>query len=61
MKDPTPHTVELESSKVEFLQQMAKDHSLPDLGKAVRCLVEYARANPTRQAEIFGEIRCRDC
>ena len=61
MKDATAQTVELESSKVEFLQQMATDHGLPDVGKAIRCLVEYARANPTQQAEIFGESRCRDC
>ena len=61
MKDSTPLSVQLESSKVEFLEAMATQHGLPDVGKAVRCLVDYARANPDRQAEIFGEIRCGDC
>ena len=61
MKDSTGQSFNLESSKVKFLEQMAQQHSLPDTGKAVRCLIDYARANPDRQAEIFGEIRCEDC
>ena len=32
-----------------------------DLGKAVRCLINYARENPDRHGEIFDEIRCLDC
>jgi hypothetical protein len=47
--------------RVEFLQAMAKSYQLPDIGKAVRCLIDYARENPDKQAEIFGEVHCQDC
>ncbi|HVZ23554.1 MAG TPA: hypothetical protein VG871_20920 [Vicinamibacterales bacterium] len=55
------YAIELEPGKVEFLQAMMSAHGLPDLGKTVRCLINYARENPDKQAEIFGEVRCIDC
>jgi hypothetical protein len=61
MKDPQPQTIELESGKIRFLEEMAAKYGLPDIGKAVRCLVNYARENPERHDEIFDEVRCVDC
>ena len=55
------HTIELESEKLQFLQEMSTKYGLADVGKAVRCLVNYARENPDRLDDIFGEIRCLDC
>jgi hypothetical protein len=61
-KDGTKaYPVDLEPAKVEFLQQMVSAHGLADIGKAMRCLVNYARENPDRQEEIFAEVRCLDC
>ena len=60
-KDGTPFTVELETEKLEFLQTMAQQFGLPDAGKAIRCLINYARENPDRHSEIFDEVRCLDC
>ncbi len=61
MKDKTDQSIALEEAKVEFLQQMVEAHGLSDIGKAVRCLIDYARENPDRQTVIFGEVRCIDC
>lgn len=61
MKDKMERKIDLEPAKVEFLEQMVKTYGLPDIGKAVRCLVNYARENPDQQASIFGEVRCHDC
>ena len=61
MKDQTDQIIPLEAAKVEFLKQMAQTYGLPDIGKAVRCLIDYARENPDRQASIFAEVRCVDC
>ncbi|MBM3777302.1 MAG: hypothetical protein FJW23_03550 [Acidimicrobiia bacterium] len=61
MKDFRPCTVGLEAEKVQFLEQMAALHGLPDIAKAVRCLVNYAREHPDKHAEIFAEVRCLDC
>jgi hypothetical protein len=60
-KDAKAYSIELESGKVEFLEEMVERHGLPDIGKAVRCLINYARENPDRHADIFDEIRCDDC
>jgi hypothetical protein len=61
MKDKIESKIDLEPAKLEFLEQMAKTYGLPDIGKAVRCLVNFARDNPAQQASIFGEVRCDDC
>jgi hypothetical protein len=57
----TPQSIPLEAEKVKFLEQMANAYRLDDIGKAVRCLVNYAREHPDRHEEIFGEVRCLDC
>jgi len=61
MKDYTPRPIELDSSMVAYLEDVAKKYSLSDIGKAVRCLITYARENPDKRHEIFNEIRCTGC
>jgi hypothetical protein len=61
MKDAQPHAIELSSEMVKFLQAAAKEHGLDDIGKAVRCLVNYARENTDKGSEIFADVRCLDC
>jgi len=61
MKDATAIPVELESAKLTFLKEMARAYGLPDAGKAIRCLIDYARQHPAARDAIFGEIRCLDC
>ncbi len=60
-KDARPYPIELETEKVEFLTSMAEKHGLPDMGKAIRCLINWARENPDKHADIFDEVRCLDC
>ena len=61
MKDANARVIDLESAKVEFLEEMVRKYSLTDIGKAVRCLINYARENPGIRSDIFGEVRCLDC
>jgi hypothetical protein len=61
MKDAKAYPIDLESEKVRFLEQIVSSHGLADVGKAVRCLINYARENPDKHEEIFGEIRCLEC
>jgi hypothetical protein len=46
---------------MQFLEEMATKYGLVDVGKVVRCLVNYARENPDKQADMFEEVRCLDC
>ena len=61
MKDYTPRPIELDSEMVAYLDDVAKKYDLPDIGKAVRCLINYARENDAKQDEIFSEVRCTGC
>ena len=61
MKDLQSHSIELSTDMVDYLRKAADTYGLPDLGKAVRCLVNYARDNPEKRDEIFNEVRCVDC
>ena len=58
MKEKTSQSIPMELAKLHFLEQMVNTHGLSDI---VRCLIDYARANPEQQASIFGEVRCPDC
>jgi len=61
MKDPKAYSIELETEKMQFLETMAAKYGLSDAAKAVRCLINYARENPEKHADIFEEVRCLDC
>lgn len=61
MKDYQNRPIELDTTQIEFLEEMAKAYDLPDIGKALRCLVNYARDTPDKRDEIFNEIRCAAC
>lgn len=53
--------VELQPAMQAFLEEMAKKYNLPDAGKVMRCLINYARAETDKQDDIFQKIRCPDC
>lgn len=61
MKELRPCSIELDGTKLAYLEDVARAYGLPDIGKAVRCLINYARENPDKRDEIFSEIRCMDC
>ena len=61
MSDKQSRPVDLKPAMVQFLDEVAKAHKLDDAGKVIRCLVNYARENPDKHEEIFGEVRCLDC
>ena len=58
--DKTAQTIDLTEDQIEFLTKMVEKHELPDIGKAVRALIDYAMEDGDTD-EIFGEIRCLRC
>ena len=61
MKDEKTVELVIGSDKLAFLEQVTKKYELPDVGKAVRILIDHARDNPSMQDTIFNELRCLDC
>lgn len=60
-KDKATYPIELEKDMMGFLEQMTTQYDLPDVSKAVRCLVNYARYVEAAREDIFAEIRCDTC
>ena len=60
-KDKATYSIELEKDMMTFLEQMTTEYSLPDVSKAMRCLVNYAHDVETARDDIFAEIRCNTC
>jgi hypothetical protein len=61
MSDKQTTPVDLKPEMIQFLAEMAKTYQLDDAGKAVRCLINYARENADKRDEIFSEVRCTSC
>ena len=53
--------VDLEPQQLDYLKRMMASHQIPDLGKAVRVLVNHAQAAPELEEQIFKKTRCRHC
>lgn len=61
MSDLQARQFQIKQGQLDFLEQAAREHKLDDAGKALRCLINYARENPDKGKDIFGEMRCLDC
>ena len=55
------HTLELKAFQVEYLQQMVGRYDLPGMGKAIRCLIDYAIEEEKLEEAIFKWERCHSC
>ena len=61
MKDSQPRQIRPGCRDGGVSGRDGEEGSLPDTGKAVRCLINYARENPDKSNEIFDEVRCLEC
>ncbi len=61
MKEYETHHIQLDREMVEFLEAAAREYGFTDTGKAVRCLINYAREQADQRDVIFGEVRCLGC
>ena len=54
--------IPLKPDQIAYLDDAVKAFGLPDAGKALRILINYARENPDKRDEIFSGIHCTgDC
>jgi len=51
---------QIQEDAVQMLEDAVKRYGLPDVNKALRCLLDYAATDGDWDA-IFGEIRCTRC
>jgi hypothetical protein len=54
--------IQLKPEQAAYLDEAVQAFKIEDAGKAVRILINYARENPDKRNEIFGDIHCTgDC
>lgn len=53
--------VELKDFQKDYLNEMVEKYDLPDVGKAVRILIDFSFERSDLEEEIFGESRCHSC
>jgi hypothetical protein len=53
--------IDLEPQQLEYVKTMMTRYGIPDLGKAVRVLVNHAQSVPELEEQIFKKTRCRHC
>ena len=61
MAENVATTLELKEKHLEYLDEMAKTHNLPDRSKALRCLITFAIVQSEHENSIFTEVRCTNC
>ena len=52
------HAIELKEFQLEYLEKIVADYDIPDIGKAVRCLIDYAIEEKVKEKELFQLERC---
>ena len=55
-----PRAFALQADALAMLEAAAERYQLPDAGKALRCLLDYA-ATDGDWDEIFSNVRCLRC
>ena len=60
-KDKATYSIELEKEMMAFMEDMTATYNLPDVSKAMRCLVNYVREVEGARDAAFSEIRCLTC
>ena len=55
------NSFEMTAEQLAFLDEVVSKYGLPDQGKAIRCLINFARDRNDLADAIFAEMRCMDC
>ena len=55
------YDIELKDFQKDYLAGITEKYDLPDMGKAIRCLIDYAIEMEAQEIEIFKLERCHSC
>jgi len=61
MSERESRTIEFKPRQVDYLRRMVEKHGLPDAGKAVRILIDFALHERDEEERIFTKLRCSGC
>ena len=54
------YQIDLHDIQIEYLNQVVEKHQLNDIGKAIRCLINYSIESYERESDIFKNKRFDD-
>ena len=57
----TTYSIDLHDKQVDYLKEVVKECQINDIGKAIRCLVNFSIESEDLKKIIFEEERCINC
>ena len=61
MSEKKEISFEIYSDSEKILEQIVDKYDLPDISKALRCLMDYVEEKESDWDEMFATIRCNRC
>ena len=61
MSEKKEISFEIYSDSEKMLEQIVDKYDLPDISKALRCLMDYVEEKESDWDEMFATIRCNRC
>lgn len=61
MAEMTPKTFGLKERQLNYIRRMTEKYDLPDEGKTVRILIDFAMHETEEEERIFTVMRCSGC
>jgi hypothetical protein len=55
------YEIELKEFQQEYLEKMVEKYDIADMGKAIRCLIDFAIEQENLEVDIFRLERCHSC
>ena len=55
------YSIDLHDKQVDYLKEVVKEHQINDIGKAIRCLINFSIESEKYEEDIFETERCVNC
>jgi len=55
------YSIDLHDKQVDYLKEVVKEYQINDLGKVIRCLVNFSIESEDLKDIIFDKERCINC
>ena len=55
------YSIDLHDKQIDYLKEVVEEYQLNDIGKAIRCLINFSIESKEFKDNIFNEERCINC
>ncbi len=55
------YKIDLHDKQLEYIKEITDKYQIYDIGKSIRCLINYSIENNHLEEDIFDKERCVNC